>query len=366
MAQVASCRNGFAVIGIEDRTPASKSGGSLSHSSQCSPTNHKPAEHIAVSEALTATTAATDCGGPAASAASFAGSPGRGGPGGAFRPGDVNGEHRRKAGGLGGVVFTPQKTLDAWRLRSLTSGWLAADDWHTEAVDAMARAVVSGAECDVVLACGRLGRSRAEAGIGIAETIEDLAALFAALDDSAPPLRFVTSACVGWAEEGLAMHAQGRCEDPLTGLATVPYLRTRLGEIYREADHAGTNPARTHRLVVVQPSGDHARPGGPDQHDGPDHLEGQDPLYGMAQAILLGHDLRAAFPGGDTLCGNPLSAAGAGPAIALVRARDDLPVRYANLRRTVRVRLTCGALIRMAPLPAQLTEALRLVDELAR
>jgi hypothetical protein len=95
----------------------------------------------------------------------------------------------------------------------------------------------------------------------------------------------------------------------------------------------------------------------------------------MAQAILLGHDLRVAFPGGDTLCGNTrcgdtLSTAGAGLAIALVRVRDDLSARYANLRRTVRVRPTRGARngmqIRMAPLPARLTEALRLVDELAR
>ncbi len=243
---------------------------------------------------------------------------------------------------------------DAWRRRSLTNGWLAADDWHTSAVDAVAEAIVSGAGRDMVLACARLGRSRAEAGIGVAETIEDLAALFAALDDTAPPLRFVTSACVGWAEEGLARHAQGGCEDPLTGLATVPYLRTRLAEIYREADHAGTSPARTHRLVVVEPARQAAR------------LEHPDPWHRIAQAILLGHDLRTAFPGGDTLCGNPLSVAGNGPAIALVRARDDLPARYANLRRTVRVRLSCGAQIRMTPLPAQLAEALDLVDELAR
>lgn len=301
MAQVASCRNAFAVIDIEDRTPGIDKRGSLSHPGQPSPTSHKPGEH---------------------------------------------------------PVSTPQRTLlDAWRLRSLASGWLASDDWHTKAVDAVTKAITSDAERDVVLACGRLGRSRAEAGIGIAETIEDLAALFAAHDGTVPPLRHLTAACVGWAEEGLARHAQGRCEDPLTGLTTVPYLRTRLAEIYRDAAQAGTSPARTHRLVVVQMS---RQAGQHDQHDHPD------PWRRIAQAIMLGHDLRAAFPGGATLCGNPQLAAGDGPAIALVRARDDLPARYAKLRRTVRVRLTSGAQIRMAPLPARLTEALRLVDELAR
>ena len=253
---------------------------------------------------------------------------------------------------------------DAWRLRSLASGWLAPDDWHTEAVDAVAKAIASDAERDAVLACGRLGRSRAEAGIGIAETIEDLAALFAANDCTLPPLSHLTAACVGWTEEGLARHAQGRCEDPLTGLATVPYLRTRLAEIYREADQAGTSPARTHRLVVVQISrqADSSRD---DQPAGHDKANRPDPWHWMAQAIMLGHELRSAFPGGDTLCGSPLSVAGTGQAIALVRARDDLPAQYANLRRTVRVRLTSGAQIRMVPLPARLTEALRLVDELA-
>jgi hypothetical protein len=84
-----------------------------------------------------------------------------------------------------------------------------------------------------------------------------------------------------------------------------------------------------------------------------------DPWQRLAGAILLGHDLRCAFPGGDTLSQAP----GPGPGIALVRACGDTPARYASLRRTLRLR--CGAQIRMLPLPALLTEALRLVDELA-
>jgi hypothetical protein len=244
---------------------------------------------------------------------------------------------------MGPVAIDLAALRDAWRLRSLASGWLAADDWHTDAVDAVAGAVVCGngrAVSELAIACARLGRSRANAGVGISETIEDLAALFAVLDDGNPPMNLVSSAAEGWAEEGLARHWKGCCEDPLTGLASLPYLRTRLAELYREADQLGTSPACTHRLVVVTLS---RRP---------------DPWRRMAQAILLGHDLRAAFPGGDTLSG-----AGSGPAIALVRARGDLPARYASLRRTVR--LACGAQIRMTPLPALLTEALRLVDELA-
>ena len=46
-----------------------------------------------------------------------------------------------------------------------------------------------------------------------------------------------------------------------------------------------------------------------------------------------------------------------------VPARRDLPIRYARLRRNIQAAF--GTQIRMTPLPGQLTEALRLVDELA-
>src|SRR5205823_3260238 len=117
-------------------------------------------------------------------------------------------------------------------------------------------------------ACAGLGRSRARAGVGIAETIDDLTALFAVLGDPEqwdPPLRLVGAIAEGWAEERVGQFA-----------------------------HVG--------------------------------------------------------------CG--------GPAIALVPARGDLPLRYARLRRNIQAAF--GTQIRITPLPGQLTEALRLVDELAR
>ena len=111
--------------------------------------------------------------------------------------------------------------------------------------------------------------------------------------------------------------------------------------MYREAEHGGTSPAETHRLLVV---GLPRRP---------------DPWRRLALPILVGRDLRAAFPGGETL-----SLAKPGPAIALVPVRSDLPLRYARLRRNIQAAF--GTQIRMTPLPGRLTEALRLVDELAR
>jgi hypothetical protein len=245
----------------------------------------------------------------------------------------------------------PVRLRDAWRRRSVAGGWLVPDDWHSEAVDAVLTACQPGSGLGVSCtgldaACTGLGRARARAGTGIAETIDDLAALFAVLEE-ALPVRLVRAVAEGWAEESQAQVARDRCEDPLSGLATLSYLRTRLAEVYREAGQGGTSPADTHRLLVVRLP---RRP---------------DPWHRMAFAIGVGRDLRAAFPGGETLSmARPHAGHGTGPAIALVPARGDLPLRYARLRRSVQA--TFGTQIRMTPLPGRLTEALRLVDRLAR
>ena len=261
---------------------------------------------------------------------------------------------------------------DEWRRRSLATGWRVPDDWDSEAVEevlgacrnrALARgeaglaaagapaltaagAALAAASAALAAACAGLGRSRARAGVGIAETIDDLTALFAVLGEGEgrqwdPPLQLVGAIAEGWAEESVSQFAHVGCEDPLSGLASLAYLRTRLAEVYREAEHGGTSPAETHRLLVV---GLPRRP---------------DPWRRLALPILVGRDLRAAFPGGETL-----SLAKPGPAIALVPARSDLPLRYARLRRNIQAAF--GTQIRMTPLPGRLTEALRLVDELAR
>ena len=259
------------------------------------------------------------------------------------------------------------------------------DDWESEAVGEVLaacrnRALARGdaglaavGATALAAACAGLGRSRARAGVGIAETIDDLVALFAVLGGDGgkgracspgvggsgrareeervsvlsegqhrdPALRLVGAIAEGWAEESVSQFARGGCEDPLSGMATLPYLRTRLAEVYREAEQRGTSPAETHRLLVV---GLPRRP---------------DPWRRLALPILVGRDLRAAFPGGETL-----ALAKPGPAIALVPARRDLPLRYARLRRNIHAAF--GTQIRMIPLPGRLTEALRLVDELAR
>ena len=82
---------------------------------------------------------------------------------------------------------------DEWRRRSLATGWRMPDDWDSEAVGEVLaacrnRALARGdaglaavGATALAAACAGLGRSRARAGVGIAETIDDLVALFAVL-----------------------------------------------------------------------------------------------------------------------------------------------------------------------------------------
>ncbi len=185
-----------------------------------------------------------------------------------------------------------------------------------------------------------LGRDRARAGVGIAEALTDVAALFRVLGEGTPPLDVITSLAEGWADAGLARMSDATCEDPLTGLVSLAYLRTRLREVYRDAHQHGTCPQVTHRLVVV------------------DLPRRPDPWGRIALVILVGHDLRAAFPGGDTL-----SLSRPGPAIALVQVTDELAFRFTGLRRAVRAAL--GTEVRMIRLPARPEDAERLLDRLA-
>jgi len=257
---------------------------------------------------------------------------GQAGPAGTGRAGAAAGI---RLSNVPGVV----RLCEAWRRRSMLCGWSADDDWQVAAVDTVAVAACRGT--GLAAACGVLGRERARGGVGIGEAITDLAALCFVLDGTDPPLDLVRPLAEGWAEAGLARMSDATCEDPLTGLATLPYLRTRLGEVYRGARQAGQCAADTHWLLVA---------------DLPQRL---DPWDRLSVLILVSNDLRAAFPGGETL-----ALAGPGRAIALARAVPELRFHATGLRRGLAA--AHGTRLRLVRPPAGREDALRLLDELAR
>ncbi|MEV4390618.1 hypothetical protein [Nonomuraea sp. NPDC049607] len=191
-----------------------------------------------------------------------------------------------------------------WRGRSTAEGWSLADDWWAPAVEYAIKAATRGG--DLPRACEELGAARAEAGVGITEGLNDLAALFAVTDRGEPSFPLVRAYAAGWAEQSFAPMNDLRCEDPLTGLATVGYLRTRLGELYRGAAAGG------HLLVVAEPYG----PIG-------------EPAERLAAALNLATALRKVFTGGETL------ALLAPVRVGAVTTEDErLPDRLARLRTT--------------------------------
>jgi hypothetical protein len=231
-----------------------------------------------------------------------------------------------------------EQLRDAWRARSLAEGWSVPEDWWSPAVEAVAEAAQTGH--GMGLACARLGSARGRAGVGIGETLDDLGALFSVLGWIDPPQGLVRCLAEGWVDAGLIDITAASCEDPLTGMATPAYLRTRLTEMYREAAHGGRPVDETHCLVMVE-------------------LVAEAPAWRrLARAVVVGHDLRSVFAGGETL-----TLIGIGRAAALVPVRPDLEFRTAGLRRALNGER--DALIWTERLPPRYEEAMALLDALA-
>ncbi|GAA2621663.1 hypothetical protein SMC26_33170 [Actinomadura fulvescens] len=250
------------------------------------------------------------------------------------------------------AVLGADELRERWRSRSMEAGWSVPADWWSPAVEAVVTAARTGP--GMAVACARLGRARGRAGIGIGETLDDLGALFAVLSWPDPPLSLVRCTAEGWVDSGLMELAAESCEDPLTGLMTLSYLRGRVSEIYRQAaalgDAAGTAVPDTHCLVVV------------------DLPDGSEPWRRLAGAVVVAHDLRTVFAGGETL-----TLVGTGRAAALVPVGPRLEPALDSLRRLLTetsAKGHCplggqGVLVWVERLPESLTEALCLLEVLA-
>lgn len=159
-------------------------------------------------------------------------------------------------------VDTASRTLRArWRTASLASGWRFPSDWAVPEVDAVCAALTRGGQTDQALS--GLGRARAAAGAGLSETLNDLAALHAVLADpsavdgflapdvDSTPSRSLRVTALAWADVALDQLSRTEVTDPLTGLPTSAYLRTRLAEVYRGAWRESRAAAEESLLLVV-------------------------------------------------------------------------------------------------------------------
>lgn len=219
-----------------------------------------------------------------------------------------------------------------WRTASLAAGWRFPSDWALPEVDAVCVAVMNKGRVEAAeTALAGLARARAAAGAGLAETLADLAALHAVLDHGgdgfispdvdATPSRLLRMTALAWADVATDQLVHTEVTDPLTGLPSAAYLRTRLFEVYRGAAARERPAAEDHVLLVV--SLDLST------------VAGFPRLTGM---ILVADALRAVFDSGQ-------SVASLGPSVvaALVPKDDKVASHGVALRRALHERLSVDA-----------------------
>lgn len=258
----------------------------------------------------------------------------------------------------GSTAREQQRSLRSrWRTASLAAGWPFPSDWASEAVEEVCAAVV--AHEDLAGPLGQLGASRAEAGVGLSGTLQDLAALHAvsaghhdglvSADPDAVPTSMVRATVLGWADVLARLSAAQEVEDPLTGLTTVGYLRTRLGEVYRAARAHGRQASDEHVLVTVS-------------------LDLPADCYSRSMAMVLIADaLRTVFNGGETA-----SLLRSASAVVLAARDRALPARCTRAHGMIRHRLAAdpalgefvSVSLREKPLPPDHDEACRLLTTL--
>ncbi len=212
--------------------------------------------------------------------------------------------------------------------------------------DAVGEALASGGS--PVAASAEVGRVLARDGASLGEALSGLSSAYAAMGMTEPHFQVTEALSVAWSEVTLGFLHEVTCEDPLTGLATVQHLRTRLAEVYREAARSGSVVRLSHALLVVDfsaapvPAGPHA-------------------AFSRALRLAGAADvLRSACPGEETIAG-----AGSDRLLALVRRSPALGRGVSLTRELLRDLETADdPRVWLEGLPARADLALPLLREL--
>lgn len=125
--------------------------------------------------------------------------------------------------------------IEHWQTASLAREWRMPADWPCASARAVAEVVSEGGNAAVPLE--ELARWRALQGVGIAEALSDLFALFDAADSpfSSSERRRLTQAYAdAWADESFGFAPAVSCTDPVTGLATHAHFTRCLHDLYED------------------------------------------------------------------------------------------------------------------------------------
>lgn len=215
--------------------------------------------------------------------------------------------------------------------------------------DAVAEALIAGV--DAAASCALAGEDVARDGASLGEALSALQSTCRLVTGEDPDFTQVEALAVAWSEATLAYLHDLSCEDPLTGLASLAHIRTRIEEIYRDADFTGVPARKSHALVVVDVHYP-IPPGGPEHH-----------FTRALRLVRVGQTIRAVYSGGHVV-----GRLGQDRAAVVVARTPALGGSVALLRRELD-RLELGTAVARSwieGLPGSSESAARLVDELAR
>ncbi|MGZ4448208.1 MAG: hypothetical protein ACXVW4_00315 [Nocardioides sp.] len=196
-----------------------------------------------------------------------------------------------------------------------------------------------------VEACTVVGRALALDGVPLGEALDGLRAVYHRVRRGDPEYAATQAVAVAWSEATLAYLHGLSCEDPMTGLASLAHVRSRLGEVYRAQGRESLSARDTHALVVLDLPP--VREGGP-----------ADTFTHAFRAHRLGETARTVFAGGETI-----ARIGPGRLVVLTPRDGHLGRRIGLVRR-----LLDGpeARVWIEGLPDQEDTAGLLLDELVR
>ena len=215
--------------------------------------------------------------------------------------------------------------------------------------EAVGESLVSGA--DVTAACSVVGRDVARDGAALGEALSGLRTTYELVLGEPPAFDAAEALSVAWSDATLEYLHDLSCEDPLTGLASLAHVRTRLDEIYREAELTDVGVAGSHALVIVELCFREST-GGPGHH-----------FTRALRLVQVTEALRAVYSGGQTL-----GRLGLDRAVAVVPRTVDLGTSVALLREFLDD-LDLGEVdvrVWIEGLPRSAASATLLLDDLAR
>ena len=253
---------------------------------------------------------------------------------------------------------TPGRELTTSERQSLPLGF-----------DAVAEALVSGSS--PLAACAVAGRVLAGDGASLGEALSGLKETYTALGGAMPDFTAVEALSVAWSEATLDFLQDVSCDDPLTGLASMAHLRTRLAELYREAERSGTSVRDGYALVVIETKASRqgARPEGSTTHTGWEARDastppsgGTDPFTRALRLAAVADTVRTVFSGEETI-----ARLGVDRLTALVRRGSDLGETVAMLRMMLDdLDLSQDTRMWIEGLPGHPDSGVRLLGELSR